>query len=342
MMITEDDILERLPALLAELANLPVKSARQGQAADLRLRLGPHLLAVRVKTNSRAGMVAEAAKIARQAAKKGKPAATPLVAVPFMGEVGRRICQEEGVSYVDLSGNADISAPGLRIHVSGKPNGFVRRGRPPSVFAPKSSRLARILLAEPKQWWRQAELAGAAQLGAGYVSRTCRRLEEDHLIERDAEGRVRPRDPNLLLQAWQAQYDLRRHDILQGHVAARSGEDLARQVAEACRGLGFDYALTGLAAGWLMAPFAGYRLVTVYLRKSPGDKLFQRLKWHEEKRGANLWLIRPNDEGVFHGAQNVKSMVCVGPVQVWLDLCNLPERAEEAAEHLRKERLKWR
>ncbi len=341
MMLTEYDILERLPDLLAELANLSVKRVKPEENTDLLLRLGPHLLVVEVKTNSRAGMVAQAAENARQAARKGKATAIPLVAVPFMGEVGRKICQEQGVSFVDLSGNADINAPGLRVRVTGKPNLFVQRGRPSSVFAPKSSRLTRILLTEPKRWWRQAELTRAGQLGAGYVSRICRRLEEDHLIERDSQGSVRPRDPNLLLEAWRAQYDLRRHDIRQGHVAARSGEDLARQVADACQGLGFEYALTGLAAAWLLAPFAGYRLVTVYLRKSANDKLLQRLKWHEEKRGANLWLIRPNDEGVFYDAQIVKSMVCVSPLQTYLDLRNLPERAEEAAEHLRKERLKW-
>ncbi len=345
MMVDENDILERLPGLLAELTSLPVKSLKQEDNADLRVRLGTHLLVVEVKANALAGMrvgtVARAVENARQAAGKGKAAAIPLIAVPFMGEVGRKICQEHGVSYVDLCGNADITAPGLRIHVAGKPNQFVQRGRPSSVFAPKSSRLARILLAEPKQWWRQAELASAGQLGAGYVSRICGRLEEDHLIERDSHGSVRPRDPNLLLKAWQAQYDLRRHDTRHGHVAARSGEELTRQVAEACRELGLDYALTGLAAAWLLAPFAGYRLVTVYLRRSVNDKLLQRLKWHDEKRGANLWLIRPNDEGVFHGRENIKDMACVSPIQTYLDLHHLPERAEEAAEHLRKERLKW-
>lgn len=49
-----------------------------------------------------------------------------------------------------------------------------------------------------------------------------------------------------------------------------------------------------------------------------------------------------HDEGVFYGAEIVKSIACVGPLQAYLDLRNLPERAEEAAEHLRKERLKWR
>jgi hypothetical protein len=216
---------------------------------------------------------------------------------------------------------------------------FVQRGRPSSVFAPKSSRLARILLADPQRWWRQAELASEVGLGAGYVSRICSRLEEDRLVDRNGEGYVRPRDANLLLEAWQAQYDLRRHDIRQGHVAAHSGEELTQQVIEACKGLGFEYALTGLAAAWLLAPFTGYRLVTVYLGKAANERLFQRLNWHEERRGANLWLIRPDDEGVFHGAQAVRNKMCVSPVQAYLDLQKLPERAEEAAEHLRKERL---
>ena len=40
-------------------------------------------------------------------------------------------------------------------------------------------------------------------------------------------------------------------------------------------------------------------------------------------------------------AQAVAGVQCVSPVQAYLDLRGLPERAEEAAEHLRKERLQW-
>jgi hypothetical protein len=341
-MTDEGDILERLPSLLAELTKLPVKSVKPGAADDLLARLGPYLIAVEAKSNSRAAAVAQAAQSARAAAKRAGRQVIPLVAVPFMGDVGAKVCAEQQVGFVDLSGNADINAPGLRVRVSGKPNLFVQRGRPSSVFAPKSSRLARVMLQDPKRSWRQAELAAESQLGPGYVSRICKRLEEDRLIERTPEGGVRPRDPNLILEAWQSQYDFRRHDIRQGHVPSHSGEELARKLVEACGALSIPYALTGLAAAWLLAPFAGYRLVTVYLRKPTGDKLLQRLGWHEEKRGANLWLIRPNDEGVFHGAQAVAGVECVSPVQAYLDLHGLPERAEEAAEHLRKERLQWR
>ena len=50
----------------------------------------------------------------------------PLVAVPFMGEVGRMACEDLGVGWLDLCGNAHIVAPSLRIIVEGRPNRFFR------------------------------------------------------------------------------------------------------------------------------------------------------------------------------------------------------------------------
>ena len=341
-MVTVSDILERLPDRLAELAGAAVRRARRVDGADLMLRVGPHLVAVAGRADSRAGSVSQAAQSALAAVERAGRDAIALVAVPYMGEVGRNICQREGVSFIDLSGNADIQAPGLRIHIAGQPNQFIRRGRPPSVFAPKSSRISRLLLLDPTRWWRQAELAQESQLGPGYVSKICRRMEGEHLVERDDAAAVRPRDPNLLLEAWRGQYDFSRHSIREGHVSARTGEELLQRFRNVCDDSGCSYAVTGLPAAWLLAPFAGFRLVTVYLRAAPSKKLLAHLKWHEEKRGANLWLVQPNDEGVFHGAEQINGVACVSPVQAFLDLKAMPERAEEAAEQLRKERLQWR
>lgn len=343
-MVDEADILERIPALLEEITGLRARDhrVRPHHGADLMLRLGAHRVIVEAKSHSRAAVVAQAAQHARDAAKRAGPNVIPLIAVPYMGDVGRSICNDAGVGFVDLSGNAMIQAPGLRIDVTGKPNRFIQRGRPSSVFAPKSSRVARLLLLDPKRWWRQTELSNEGKLGPGFVSKICARLELDHLIERDSNGALRPRDPTILLDGWKNEYDFRRHDVREGHVSARTGEDLAKRVLEATHEHGFTTALTGLPAAWLLAPFAGFRLVAVYVNKLPTQRLLDRLKWHEEKRGANLWLVRPNDEGVFHGAKTVKGMSCVSPVQAFLDLQAMPERSEEAAEHLRKERMQWR
>ncbi len=53
-----------------------------------------------------------------------------LLVVPYMGGVGKQMCTAEGISWMDLSGNADITGPGLRIRIEGRPNLFKGPGRP--------------------------------------------------------------------------------------------------------------------------------------------------------------------------------------------------------------------
>ncbi len=103
-----------------------------------------------------------------------------------------------------------------------------------------------------------------------------------------------------------------------------------------------DYAASGLGAAWLITRFAGFRLVTAYLREQPPVALLEGLSFREEARGANVWLVIPNDEGVFHGASEQDGVRCVHPVQVYLDLGAHPERAAEAATELRERYVSWR
>jgi hypothetical protein len=337
------EILEALPSLLEELTGLSVRvveSPRDGRV-DLLVELGDRLLVIEAKVNARAGMVSEAAKQANEYARRDGPRAVPVVAVPYMGEVGRRVCSEARVSYVDLSGNASIKAPPLYVHVEGRPNRFVKHGRPASVFAPKSSRVARLLLLNPQKWWQQQELAEDGDIGPGYVSRICKRLEEEGLVDRDDDHRLRPRDPKLLLTAWEDSYDFEKHSIVKGHVSARSGDELVESAVAALRQSSSKYAMTGLAAAWRLAPFAGFRLVTVYVSKQPDSEIKDRLKWREGGRGSNLWFIRPNDEGVFQGGEELNGVRCVSAVQAYLDLRAMPERSDEASKRLREELLPW-
>src|SRR5690606_36897725 len=116
---------------------------------------------------------------------------------------------------------------------NGRPNQFRRRGRPANVFAPKSSRIARLLLMQPHARWTQREISQATGVSEGFVSRIVARLEADRYVERDAQGALRVKDPNLLLEAWRERYEFSRHSIIRGHVAARSGADLSRMVGHA-------------------------------------------------------------------------------------------------------------
>jgi hypothetical protein len=244
------------------------------------------------------------------------------------------------LSWFDLSGNAHLDFPGLHIHIEGKPNSYVRRGRPSSVFAPKSARIARWFLMHPSESFSQHYLAGATGMSKGFVSKIVRRLEELNLVESKGQGALRLRDFNALLEAWAEAYDFSRHRIVRGHVAARTGDAVLRQLASAFEDAHLPYAATGLCAAWQYSAFAGFRLVALYVGQQPDPDVLKNVGFHEETAGENVWIVAPNDEGVFHGAQHQKGIRCVHPVQVYLDLLKHPERSSEAAQRLRDEYLK--
>lgn len=264
-----------------------------------------------------------------------------LVAVPFMGEAGARQCAEAGVDWLDLSGNAHIVGPGLRVLVEGRPNAFAAAGRPRSAFAPKSARITRWLLVHPGEAWTQRALSEATDMDPGFTSRIVHRLLDDGLVERDAAGRVVVSRPSLLLDAWSEDYDFARHQVVRGVVAARSGSELVGRMARILDSAGVQHAFTSLAAAWQYTHFAGFRLATVYLTEGVSQELQHDLGFRATDRGANVWLVVPDDEGVLHGSTEADGVRCVHPVQAWLDLKGHPERATEAAERLRAEHLRW-
>lgn len=269
------------------------------------------------------------------------PSAVPLVVVPFMGPVGRRRCEDANVAWLDLSGNARIVAPGIRVLIEGQPNRFKSRGRPSSAFAPKSSRIARWLLMHAEHPVKQRDLAQATDMDEGFTSRIVSRLEEENFVLRGQDGELKLRDPDLLLDAWRETYDFSMHQVIQGHLAARSGDEAMRLLAEGLQSQGGLYAVTGLAAAWLLTKFSGFRLATMYVAERPASEVLESLGFREEGRGANVWLVVPKDEGVFQGADERDGITCVHPVQAYLDLKDQPERAKEAAQQLRAELLKW-
>lgn len=341
---------EEVPKRLAELLAVPmsrVKVQRQPAAGrgkpaevDMVVSAGDFNFVVECKAKGEAASVAMAARSARAFAEQLKKKSIPLVAVPYMGDVGKRLCAEAEVCWLDLSGNAHLAGPGLRVNIEGKPNQFKQLGRPRSLFAPKSARIARWLLIEPDHAMTQRELAKAAGLDEGFTSRIVRQLEEQRLVSRDADGAVKVADYDALLDAWREAYDFSKHHIVRGHIAARSSDEVLRELAGHLKRGKIEHAATGLAGAWLLNQFSGFRLVVFHVGKIPSAEARQAMGFHEEQRGENVWLVVPNDEGVFHGAAEREGIRCVHPVQAYLDLKNHPERSAEAAEQLRRKLLR--
>jgi hypothetical protein len=336
----EREALHRLPELLADLLDEPKPRLRRSPRADG----GADAVAIddhgrewvfEVKSSSAPGVVARAAEQLFAAAPND---AIAVLVVPYMTPAGARAAAERGVNWLDLSGNAHIRAEQLYISREGRPNAFPARGRPASAFAPRSARVARVLLDDPSQWWRQKDLALETGLDDGRISKIVRRLDDDQLLER-RDSELRPSDRDLLLDAWVDAYRFDRHDVVLGH-ASGSGGELARKLSRRLGSLKVEHALTGLPAAWLLDGFATFRLSTIYVDGDPRG-VAERLELRRNERGANVQLVGPDDDGVFWGGRAIDGVPVVPPVQAYLDLLTLPERAREAAEHLRGEGLLW-
>lgn len=343
-MLAEKQALAKVLEVLSEAVgeqsrNLGIERKVGDSLIDLVATLGSRRFAVELKrTAGEEQVVAAIEQLRKHAVSLGKSSILVL-AVPYMGPVGRRICEEKGISWLDLSGNARIQAPGLRVVIEGRPNKFKPRGRPASVFAPKSSRIARWLIMNPGRSASQREIARQTRMDEGFTSRIVSRLESQGFLHRDAGGAVRVRNPWLLLDSWRERYDFNKNDIVEGHVPARSGEALLGTIAASLRERRAPYAATGLAGAWLLTGYAGFRIVTVYATEHPSPAIRESIGFREEPRGANVWWVVPKDEGALAGASDRNGIMCVHPVQVYLDLRAHPERAREAAERLRAELL---
>lgn len=266
----------------------------------------------------------------------------PLLVVPFMGPTGRKICDEEKCSWLDLSGNAHIRAPGLHIRIEGKANHYKRRGRPASAFSPMASRVTRHLLTNPVSEFSQRLVAHATGVDEGYVSRIVRNLADQGLLEK-RDGLIHVPQPDLLLRAWLDDYDFHKHRKITGHIPARDGVELTHMIADALANRPHHppYAATGLAAAWCLGRFASFRTASFYVHDEDAIDDLRGLSFRRTERGANVWMLIPADQGVFDGVVSRDGVHCVATVQIYLDLHAHPERAHEVVREVQERHLDW-
>jgi hypothetical protein len=342
MKITEfkREVQHRLPDISADLFGEPGHLLMPAESifdshSYLHMNAGDRHWLLDARTSGGPGIVAE---VANRFTDTDPDDAIPILIVPYMSPAGARAARDFNLNWIDLSGNAFIRDRDLYIRVEGRPKIFNATGRPSSPFAPKSSRVSRILLLDPNRWWRQKDLAEYSGLDPGRISKIVKRLASAHLIQRDGAF-LRPQDPYLLLDAWADDYRFDRHDIVLGHMTGTSIE-LAEKLHERLDRKNIHHVFTGLTAAWMIDPFARFRLNSVYVKGDPRE-VAEAVRLRPEERGANVQIIGPDDSGVFDGQRRIGTLPCASTVQVYLDLGHLPERAAEAAENLRSRGMLW-
>src|SRR6266849_1027004 len=142
-----------------------------GQIADLlakfQLAGQEHTLVVEVSSLGQPRQI-RAAVTRLNEIRRELPGAHPVAAAIYIGPQSARILKSNNLGFVDLSGNCYLAFENVLIEKEGKRN--VRPSTRPlrSLFAPRATRVVRVLLIEPGRAWRLEELGKAAAVSLGH------------------------------------------------------------------------------------------------------------------------------------------------------------------------------
>lgn len=267
--------------------------------------------------------------------------AVPVLAASYLSRQRQNICQDQGVCFIDLSGNVFIKFKSLYVERIGFPNKFPeeRKGRGP--FSDKASLILRSILKDRDHLWGVRELAQKVQLDPGFVSRMAKELEKRNYIAR-INSKIKLRDPEGVLDDWVRNYNYNKNKNFSYFLMAKSSVE----VLEKLRGLkipsSVDYALSVQAGGNLVAPYAAYQEVHMYVGDKKALKYFEkRMNLKSAEQGANLILMLPYyKHSVLYDSRIIDSLRVVSDIQLYLDLYGYPIRGLEQAEHLMDKKLK--
>ena len=265
----------------------------------------------------------------------------PVLASNFLSPRTREICREEGTGYLDLAGNCFLQFEDLYLERVVDKNPSPSRGRPPSLFAPVSSRILRVMLEAPERAWLVSELAAVARVSLGQASNVTRRLLDEEYAVKTAR-RLRLQQPGRLLEAWRDAETFARTAAHAYYSFETDPERRLARVAELAAQRRWRYAVTSFAAAERLAPFVhGIETVQWYVEDAVLPAWIEALGLRPVEAGPNAVLLVPYDAGVFDCAQALNGLTLVGTVQLYLDLYGHPERGREQAEFLRQQKLKF-
>lgn len=265
-----------------------------------------------------------------------------VVIAPYISPASQKICREEEVGFIDFEGNCRLVFNGVFIERAVPLKPSTERREFKSIFSPKSAQVLRVLLRDPKRHWKVAELAHASAVSLGHASNVRAALIDREWAESSAEGLLLLK-PDSLLDSWRDAYD-RPPGRRLAFYSTVHGSAFQERIAKILRtaNLNGSAMLASFSAAQWLAPYARVSTHHFYANEIGLAALHEGLELTTAARGENVIVMQVKDDGIFNDAvEPVPGLRCTSPVQTYLDLSIAGERGREAAEHLRKERLKW-
>jgi hypothetical protein len=185
-------------------------------------------------------------------------------------------------------------------------------------------------------------LAEAADISLGHVSNVRTALLDREWAQVMPEG-LQLTAPNALLDAWKVSYEpaikeqFRSYTTLHGAALEKSMLEMFNSMPSKSQ-----ICLASFSAAHWIAPYARTSTEFFYADSIGVEHIKQGLRLSSAIKGENVIVTVPKDPGVFmYTYETGQGIRCTSPLQTYLDLSHGGERGEEAAEHLRRMRLKW-
>lgn len=255
-----------------------------------------------------------------------------MISAPYISQASSRILEEEGVGYIDLSGNCLIKYQSIYVRVECNPNKYSEKRGSKSIFersSIKSSIILRNLLQNPVKKWKMQELADISLSSIGQVSKVKKFLEERELITSGENGFSVNR-PKEVISEWAKVYNSKPNTVYECY-SLDSIPQIEQKIIEMKDKKGIECILTGFAGGVRYAPTVRYNKVHVYVPLQDLQEAIIFLGCKKVTSGANISIIVPYDQSVLFDARKIKGCKIASPVQICLDLMGLKGRGEEAA-----------
>ncbi len=330
-------VAEQAPLEDSDIADLVVKTpGGQGQA----------LFLVEVKTNVSARDVEALLRGPWQKSWRRRMGHQPILLVaPYVGPRVRERLIEEGISYLDLTGNTRISSdyPGVFVELQGATHDPRSTKPRAAIRGAKAGAVVRVLVdATPP--YTGAEVARAAKVNEGYLSRILDTLADEGLIDRERSGPVTRVDWPALLRRRSRALDLFHRAGTYRYVARQGASALLDRLRSRAPSGPRLPTVTGSFAAARLAPVAASTLLVVYT-PNPRD-LGSDLELLPAEAGADSVFIRPDNEFAFAGSERDGGIAWAAPSQVAIDCLagtgRMPSEGDSLIAWMQENEHHWR
>ncbi len=357
MRLTEEQILQSLKSTDGKYAPLMINSLQEqislqdgsqiDAIMDCSIQNGPSFKAVvEIKTVATPQNILMAAQLLkRYVADDEQEDKIPLLIAPYIGNKQAKILTDNGISWLDLSGNMLIRVSNrIYIERTGKPNRFPDTAPIKKIFQGTSSLVSRALLLKPKGFSTLYEIVDFinnrnAKVTLSTVSKVLKSLEEELLVDR-SKSLISVADPEKLLERLAEGYknSMEQKKRNTYRFVIEGIERLSYSNPNAIRTASEDY----LACGFYAAQIKGLAVtdkITIFVKDI---EQFRRKAAEElvsitaDEEFGNSIITETSDPGVWFNPDWQAWNAIVNDVELYLEMMVDTPRGPKIAEQLKQ------